>query len=227
MFYEEWEKFDSKATQFIAYENLSDFVDNLDHPLRVPKPNKLSLIAMDLPMVIGDRLHCLDVLFALTKRVLGESDELEKLRSQMEEKFMELNPSKVSYEPITTTLRRKNDDISATIIQRAWRCYRIRNTVHKASKLFLGKSLGSREDDFSSDEVSLHLNDENCEQNNNRDKDNYLNDNTHLTSYNNCAQENNLIVSTSKADDSTSLLSNLEQTNSQVLPNNQNNNQKV
>ena len=48
-------------------------------------------------MVMDDRLHCLDVLFALTKRVLGDSDgDLEGLRSQMEEKFMITNPSKVS-----------------------------------------------------------------------------------------------------------------------------------
>ena len=63
--------------------------------MRVPKPNRLSLITMDLPMVMQDRLHCLDVLFALTKRVLGDSEELDMLRVQMEEKFMMSNPSKV------------------------------------------------------------------------------------------------------------------------------------
>lgn len=141
MFYEIWERFDPKATQFIAYEHLSDFVDNLDLPLKVPKPNFDTLIAMDLPMVMGDRLHCLDVLFALTKRVLGESDALEGLRSQMEDKFMEANPSKVSYEPITTTLRRKQEEMSAVIIQRSWRRYRIRHAVHTASRLFLGLNL--------------------------------------------------------------------------------------
>ena len=47
-------------------------------------------------MVMEDRLHCLDVLFALTKRVLGDSEELDLLRVQMEDKFMASNPSKVS-----------------------------------------------------------------------------------------------------------------------------------
>ena len=121
MFYEVWERFDPKATQFIDYASLSDFVDSLEDPLRVAKPNSSSLIAMDLPMVINDRLHCLDVLFALTKRVLGESEELEGLRSQMEEKFMASNPSKVSYEPITTTLKRKQEEMSAIRIQKWWR----------------------------------------------------------------------------------------------------------
>jgi len=49
-------------------------------------------------MVMQDRLHCLDVLFALTKRVLGDSEELDMLRVQMEEKFMTSNPSKVYFQ---------------------------------------------------------------------------------------------------------------------------------
>ncbi|MEE6471853.1 hypothetical protein FKM82_009394 [Ascaphus truei] len=120
-FYEIWEKFDPDATQFIQFSKLPDFADALEHPLRLSKPNTLELIAMDLPMVSGDRIHCLDVLFAFTKRVLGESGELDILRQQMEERFVASNPSKVSYEPITTTLRRKQEHISAVIIQQAYR----------------------------------------------------------------------------------------------------------
>uniref|UniRef100_A0A672IZ77 Sodium channel protein n=1 Tax=Salarias fasciatus TaxID=181472 RepID=A0A672IZ77_SALFA len=122
-FYEIWEKFDPDASQFITYAKLSDFADALEHPLRVPKPNTIELIAMDMPMVSGDRIHCLDILFAFTKRVLGDSGELDMLRQQMEERFVAANPSKVSYEPITTTLRRKQEDVSARIIQRAYRFY--------------------------------------------------------------------------------------------------------
>ncbi|XP_061544761.1 sodium channel, voltage gated, type VIII, alpha subunit b isoform X4 [Phycodurus eques] len=122
-FYEIWEKFDPTASQFITYAKVSDFADALEHPLRVPKPNTIELIAMDMPMVSGDRIHCLDILFAFTKRVLGDSGELDMLRQQMEERFVAANPSKVSYEPITTTLRRKQEDVSARIIQRAYRAY--------------------------------------------------------------------------------------------------------
>lgn len=123
MFYEVWEKFDPKATQFMEYNKLSDFADALDPPLRMPKPNKLQLISMDLPMVSGERIHCLDILFAFTKRVLGEGGEMDILRGQMEDRFMASNPSKASYEPITTTLRRKHEDTSAVIIQRAYRTH--------------------------------------------------------------------------------------------------------
>ncbi|XP_070770295.1 sodium channel, voltage-gated, type I-like, alpha [Enoplosus armatus] len=123
MFYEIWERFDPSATQFVEYNKLSEFADALEPPLRIAEPNKLELISMDLPMVSGERIHCLDILFAFTKRVLGEGGEMDILRGQMEERFMASNPSKVSYEPITTTLRRKQEDSSAIVIQRAFRHY--------------------------------------------------------------------------------------------------------
>ncbi|XP_023683784.1 sodium channel, voltage-gated, type I like, alpha b isoform X8 [Paramormyrops kingsleyae] len=144
MFYEVWEKFDPNATQFMEFNKLSDFADALDPPLRIPKPNKISLIAMDLPMVSGERIHCLDILFAFTKRVLGEGGEMDVLRGQMEERFMASNPSKVSYEPITTTLRRKQEEMSAIIIQRAFRRYLIRRTVKRASTMYKEKLSGGK-----------------------------------------------------------------------------------
>ncbi|XP_026503299.1 sodium channel protein type 2 subunit alpha-like isoform X3 [Terrapene carolina triunguis] len=136
MFYEVWEKFDPDATQFIEYSKLSDFAASLDPPLLIAKPNKVQLIAMDLPMVSGDRIHCLDILFAFTKRVLGDSDEMDALRIQMEDRFMAANPSKVSYEPITTTLKRKQEEVSATVIQRAYRCYILKQKVKKVSCMY-------------------------------------------------------------------------------------------
>ncbi|XP_062435199.1 sodium channel protein type 2 subunit alpha-like isoform X12 [Rhea pennata] len=136
MFYEVWEKYDPDATQFIEYSKLSDFAASLDPPLNLPKPNTIQLIAMDLPMVSGDRIHCLDILFAFTKRVLGESDEMDALRIQMEDRFMASNPSKASYEPITTTLKRKQEEVSAAVIQRAYRCYLLRQSLRKISFMY-------------------------------------------------------------------------------------------
>ncbi|NWI92884.1 SCN2A protein, partial [Pitta sordida] len=136
MFYEVWEKYDPNATQFIEYSKLSDFAASLDPPLNIPKPNKVQLIAMDLPMVSGDRIHCLDILFAFTKRVLGESGEMDALRIQMEDRFMAANPSKVSYEPITTTLKRKYEELSAVIIQRAYRRHLLRQSVKRRSFMY-------------------------------------------------------------------------------------------
>uniref|UniRef100_A0A8C2UEY7 Sodium channel protein type 2 subunit alpha-like n=1 Tax=Coturnix japonica TaxID=93934 RepID=A0A8C2UEY7_COTJA len=147
MFYEIWEKFDPDATQFIEFSKLSDFAASLDPPLLIAKPNKVQLIAMDLPMVSGDRIHCLDILFAFTKRVLGESGEMDALRIQMEDRFMAANPSKVSYEPITTTLKRKQEEVSAVVIQRAFRRHLLRQKVKKVSCIF-NQDKGKDEDDL-------------------------------------------------------------------------------
>nr|XP_015217653.1 PREDICTED: sodium channel protein type 4 subunit alpha isoform X1 [Lepisosteus oculatus] len=136
MFYETWEKFDPDATQFIEYCRLSDFCDTLQEPLKIAKPNKIKLISLDLPMVPGDKIHCLDILFALTKEVLGDSGEMDALKESMEEKFMAANPSKVSYEPITTTLKRKQEEVAASIIQRAYRRHLLKRSVKHASYMF-------------------------------------------------------------------------------------------
>ncbi|KAF6101019.1 sodium voltage-gated channel alpha subunit 11 [Phyllostomus discolor] len=123
MFYEVWEKFDPGATQFIEYSVLSDFADALPEPLRVAKPNKCQFLVMDLPMVSGDRLHCLDILFAFTTRVLGNSNGLDSMKAMMEEKFMEANPFKKLYEPIVTTTKRMEEERCAAVIQKAFRKY--------------------------------------------------------------------------------------------------------
>ncbi|XP_060058538.1 sodium channel protein type 4 subunit alpha isoform X3 [Erinaceus europaeus] len=143
MFYETWEKFDADATQFIDYSRLSDFVDTLQEPLRIAKPNKIKLITLDLPMVPGDKIHCLDILFALTKEVLGDSGEMDALKQTMEEKFMAANPSKVSYEPITTTLKRKHEEVCAVKIQRAYRRHLLQRSVKQASYLYRHSQDGS------------------------------------------------------------------------------------
>lgn len=140
MFYETWEKFDPDASQFIEYKMLSDFCETLKDPLKIPKPNTVKLITMDLPMVSGDKIHCLDILMALTAEVLGESGEMDMLKSSMEEKFMANNPSKVSYEPITSTLRRKQEDVAAKVIQRAYRKYKLKSSHKKGASSIRPKS---------------------------------------------------------------------------------------
>ncbi|NXP36158.1 SCN5A protein, partial [Leiothrix lutea] len=143
MFYEIWEKFDPEATQFITFSALSDFADALPKPLRVPKPNRVELTAMDLPVVSGDKIHCLDILFAFTKRVLGDSGDLDALKLQMEEKFMAANPSKQSYEPISTTLSHRQKEASATVIQRAYRSHLLQRSLRQASYLYQHRTCSS------------------------------------------------------------------------------------
>ncbi|XP_055009098.1 sodium channel protein type 4 subunit alpha B [Boleophthalmus pectinirostris] len=143
MFYETWEKYDPNATQFIHYSELSEFCDVLQDPLRIPKPNTLRLIQMDLPLVPGDKIHCLDILLALTAQVLGDSGEMDALKASMEEKFMANNPSKVPYEPISSTLKRRQEELAAIVIQRCYRRHLLRRTVRLASQKYRALKRGA------------------------------------------------------------------------------------
>ncbi|XP_027504320.1 sodium channel protein type 5 subunit alpha-like [Corapipo altera] len=135
MFYETWGKFDPLATQFIDYSALSDFADALAEPLRIPKPNSIQLISMDLPLVSGDKIHHLDILRAFTKRVLGEFGDLDSLELLTEEKTVVANPSKIFDKPVSSTLKRKQEEVSAVIIQRAFRRYLIQRSFKNTSFL--------------------------------------------------------------------------------------------
>uniref|UniRef100_A0A8C2YK58 Sodium channel protein type 7 subunit alpha n=1 Tax=Chinchilla lanigera TaxID=34839 RepID=A0A8C2YK58_CHILA len=134
-FFQVWERFDPDRTQYIDSSKLSDFAAALDPPLFMAKPNKGQLVAMDLPMAVGDRIHCLDILLAFTKRVVGKDTGMEKILSEIESAFVLANPFKITYEPITTTLKRKQETVSATIIQRAYKNYRLRQNDKNTSDI--------------------------------------------------------------------------------------------
>lgn len=55
MFYVRWARYDPHATQFIKYDQLSDFISSLESPLGVPKPNGIALVALNVPISEGDR----------------------------------------------------------------------------------------------------------------------------------------------------------------------------
>ena len=57
------------ALRTVIHRELSDFCDALQEPLKITKPNSIRLILMDLPLLPGDQVRCLDVLCALTTQV--------------------------------------------------------------------------------------------------------------------------------------------------------------
>ncbi|KAJ8963353.1 hypothetical protein NQ318_018825 [Aromia moschata] len=80
MFYIRWSKYDPHATQFIRFSQLSDFIASLDPPLGISKPNTVALVSFNLPIAKGNKIHCLDILHALVKHVLGHVEETENFR---------------------------------------------------------------------------------------------------------------------------------------------------
>ncbi|XP_076464769.1 sodium channel protein para-like [Babylonia areolata] len=117
MYYEKWEKYDPKATKYIPLDQLSDFVDFLDEPLRLAKPNHFLLVKMEIPICEGDKCFCRDILDALTKNFLGTSDTSSVPAKAGDDKDE-------SYVMISNTLRRQKEHYAARIIQKAYRNFK-------------------------------------------------------------------------------------------------------
>ncbi|XP_035744163.1 sodium channel protein 60E-like isoform X3 [Vespa mandarinia] len=124
MFYIRWSKYDPHATQFISFSQLSDFIASLDPPLGISKPNVVALVSFNLPIAKGNKIHCLDILHALVKHVLGhveESDDFRKLQEQMDVKFKKQFPTRKELEIVSSTRIWKRQDKAARLIQRTIR----------------------------------------------------------------------------------------------------------
>ena len=138
MFYVVWERYDPHATQFIKYDQLSDFVADLEDPLKIEKPNEITLVSFNLPIMEGDKLHCLDILMALVTNVLSdveETEELKKLKEQMQNKFATMFPSRVTIGVKSTTLQRKKEDVAARTLQRAWRSHKTQKALKNITQM--------------------------------------------------------------------------------------------
>ncbi|CAH0713199.1 unnamed protein product, partial [Brenthis ino] len=126
MFYIRWSKYDPHATQFISFVQLSDFIASLDPPLGISKPNTVALVSFNLPIARGNKIHCLDILHALVKHVLGhveETDTFRQLQEQMDIKFKKQFPTRKELEIVSSTRIWKREDKAARTIQRSWREY--------------------------------------------------------------------------------------------------------
>ncbi|XP_015914101.1 sodium channel protein 1 brain [Parasteatoda tepidariorum] len=124
MFYVCWSQFDPNASQFIRHCQLSDFVASLDPPLGIEKPNEPALVAMDLPIASGDRIHCLDILHSLVNLVLGDVEDTEEfrvIRRQVDQRFRKSFPTRNLVEIVSTTHKRKQQDNAARVIQKSYK----------------------------------------------------------------------------------------------------------
>lgn len=128
MYYEIWQQFDPDGTQYIRYDQLSEFLDVLEPPLQIHKPNKYKIISMDIPICRGDMMFCVDILDALTKdffarkgNPIEETGEIEGINQR---------PDEAGYEPVSSTLWRQREEYCARLIQHAWRKHK-RHHDHK------------------------------------------------------------------------------------------------
>ncbi|XP_035662329.1 sodium channel protein type 4 subunit alpha B-like isoform X1 [Branchiostoma floridae] len=119
MFYAVWERYDPDATEYIQYERLSDFVNELEPPLQIKKPNKITLAYLNIPIMQGERIYSKHLLKALTKFVLGtvgkeDDDDEEDVPGPDEAHKMEEIP-------ISSTLVKRREEVAARVFQRWYR----------------------------------------------------------------------------------------------------------
>uniref|UniRef100_H2ZHJ4 Sodium channel protein n=1 Tax=Ciona savignyi TaxID=51511 RepID=H2ZHJ4_CIOSA len=103
-FYMVWGRYDPRATQFVTLTELSNLLHDLHPPFQLPKPNLVKIGALDLPVLYGDKVHCLDVLFALVKRILGEVEISADMKKEAEERLLKSFPNRSTLKAETTTL---------------------------------------------------------------------------------------------------------------------------
>lgn len=119
MYYEIWQQFDPEGTQYIRYDQLSDFLDVLEPPLQIHKPNKYKIISMDIPICRGDMMFCVDILDALTKDFFARKGSPIEETGELGE--VAARPDEEGYEPVSSTLWRQREEYCARLIQIAWR----------------------------------------------------------------------------------------------------------
>ncbi|XP_026827719.1 sodium channel protein para isoform X19 [Ooceraea biroi] len=119
MYYEIWQQFDPDGTQYIRYDQLSDFLDVLEPPLQIHKPNKYKIVSMDIPICKGDLMFCVDILDALTKDFFARKGNPIEETGDLGE--VQARPDQVGYEPVSSTLWRQREEYCARLIQNAWR----------------------------------------------------------------------------------------------------------
>ena len=141
MFYSHWQRFDPTASQYIDYDQLWTFLDELEEPLRITKPDDITSSELDIPIKNGDKIHCGDVLLAALKhakmRYLTETD-LEGLATvveQVERKLSSTFPVRTKDITITTTKRRLQEIKAVIIIQRQFRRWKTRTRKSKHSSM--------------------------------------------------------------------------------------------
>ncbi|KAF8791824.1 Sodium channel protein para like protein [Argiope bruennichi] len=121
MYYEIWQNFDPEGTQFIRYSALSTFLDTLEEPLQIPKPNKYKIISMDIPICENDLVFCVDILDALTKDFFARKGHQIEETAELE---VVVPKEREGYKPISSTFYRQREIYAARVIQTAWRRYK-------------------------------------------------------------------------------------------------------
>jgi len=144
LFYEIWQEFDPDGTQYIDYKGLSEFLDVLEPPLQIPRPNKFKIIHMDIPIVkwtnpengeiMEDKVFCSDILDALTQDFFARKGNPIEEPPHVEEIKVTTFADRPGYERTSSSLWKQREEYCASLIQKAWKVHKNRATGATMSK---------------------------------------------------------------------------------------------
>uniref|UniRef100_A0A0R3WM30 Sodium channel protein n=1 Tax=Hydatigena taeniaeformis TaxID=6205 RepID=A0A0R3WM30_HYDTA len=137
-FYEIWELYDVHALGFIELQCLEEFVERIGPPLGIPRPNRIRLACLSIPICSQDRVFCMDLLDALTRNFLGRLttehpdtlvEQVEMGSSQNQEGTIDrtnfvAKAAKEPVVPISNTYERQRERMAAYKILYFWRSRR-------------------------------------------------------------------------------------------------------
>merc|ERR1711879_1120462 len=109
-------------------EQLPELLDQLNRPFKVAKPNSIKIAGLDIGVMEGNRVHCLDVITKLFTRSIGviedddENGHLYKTWINVKLENIQRNfPKRIERKQETTTQELRKQQIAATIIQKRWK----------------------------------------------------------------------------------------------------------
>jgi len=102
--------------------NISDYRENLRKNGLFCKINnsicfQIKISALELPLYSGETVHCLDVLFAIVRRVIGDVEISPEIKELAETMLVKYFPNRKQLEANTTTLILRNQIRAARMIQ--------------------------------------------------------------------------------------------------------------
>lgn len=135
MFYTHWQRYDPNATQYIEFKQLSGFLDELDSPLRIPRPNESICSKLNIPIRYRDKIHCADVLLASLKHtVVGHIDETDEetlrfISNTIENKLQTAFPVRAKDPSLSSTAQKMLEMRAAITIQTVYKRWKNRSKI--------------------------------------------------------------------------------------------------
>jgi len=131
-FIQVWEEYDPKATHYISLHQLSDFLDALEPPLQIPKPNRHLFGELEVPIKTDYKIYLLDLMQALVRRAMGgveghEEEEMAMLVERLEERFQNMRKKEATI--LSLPEQHKFEIKAAVTIQKAIRIFLLKRRL--------------------------------------------------------------------------------------------------